>query len=378
MSRRRVRGYEPDSDYDSFLDIVANLVGILVILIMVIGVRAKNAWQSTQHSKPPAVQTADSDTPPPQATLSPDIPADTGEDPSTGELAAGEERVPEIELPDVETPRMEVVRLQIDSAELGAEAERIQHESEIQRVRRDRLQLLVSSIEQRLADHRTRLDDETRDRLEKKRLVQERHRTLIRLNENIQTVSTAQAEPEILEHYPTPLAKTVFGQEEHYRLLNGRLAHLPINDFTIKLGSDARANSWKLKDAKRVTETFGPLEGFLVKYTLVASQQRIPTENGMVTRRGVQLERFVLVPTSTVQEFTLEDALAPNSELRRRLSGLDPAETTVTVWTYPDSYSELLALKTELLKSGFLVAARPLPQGYPIGGSPHGMKSAAQ
>ena len=31
-----------DQNYDSFLDIVANLVGILVILIMVIGVRAKN------------------------------------------------------------------------------------------------------------------------------------------------------------------------------------------------------------------------------------------------------------------------------------------------------------------------------------------------
>ena len=35
---------------DSFLDIVANLVGILIILVMVIGVRAKGAWvESASH-----------------------------------------------------------------------------------------------------------------------------------------------------------------------------------------------------------------------------------------------------------------------------------------------------------------------------------------
>ena len=39
---------------------------------------------------------------------------------------------------------------------------------------------------------------------------------------------------------------------------------------------------------------------------------------------------------------------------------------------------ELRKLKDELLKLGFLTATRPLPTGYPIGGSPRGTKSAAQ
>ena len=40
MSRRTANDV-PEPGYDSFLDIVANLVGILVILIMVVGVQAQ-------------------------------------------------------------------------------------------------------------------------------------------------------------------------------------------------------------------------------------------------------------------------------------------------------------------------------------------------
>ena len=41
--KRRPRRDESDRGLDSFLDIVANLVGILVILVMVIGVRGQDA-----------------------------------------------------------------------------------------------------------------------------------------------------------------------------------------------------------------------------------------------------------------------------------------------------------------------------------------------
>ena len=47
-----------DQNYDSFLDIVANLVGILVILIMVIGVRAKKVANSSPESVAAAIETA--------------------------------------------------------------------------------------------------------------------------------------------------------------------------------------------------------------------------------------------------------------------------------------------------------------------------------
>jgi hypothetical protein len=364
MNRSRRRQTEPGSDYDSFLDIVANLVGILIILIMVIGVRAQNAYESCLQS--------DLD----KTAASTRSEAAIPEEPAA--IASLELPESELVLPDVETPKQEVIKLHADALRLDEEVNKIEYESEIQLARRDRLQVLVTSVQRKLGEHRERLADDERQRVDKQLTIAERRRQLNRLNDSIRSISTARPPPEILEHYPTPLAKTVFGQEEHFRLLAGRLARVPINDITNKLGNDARSNVWKLNDTSRVTETFGPLEGFLIKYTLVARNRRVPTENGYVMRRGVELERFVLIPTTGLREVSLDGALAPNSEFRRRLAQIDPQETTVTVWTYPDSYAELRKLKDELFKLGFLTATRPLPEGYPIGGSPRGTKSAAQ
>jgi hypothetical protein len=57
---------------------------------------------------------------------------------------------------------------------------------------------------------------------------------------------------------------------------------------------------------------------------------------------------------------------------------MDPNRTTVTVWTYPDSFHDFRRLKDELFKLGYLTAGRPMPHGAPIAGSPSGSRSAAQ
>ena len=49
MPSRLSRPSNDEPSYDSFLDIVANLVGILVILVMVIGVRARGAFVDSRN-----------------------------------------------------------------------------------------------------------------------------------------------------------------------------------------------------------------------------------------------------------------------------------------------------------------------------------------
>ena len=85
---------------------------------------------------------------------------------------------------------------------------------------------------------------------------------------------------------------------------------------------------------------------------------------------------FVLVHSTN--HYTVEQALADGSQFRRVLSGFRPSKTTITIWTYPDSFAEFRRLKQQLYQLGFPTAARPLPDGVPIGGSPHGTKSAAE
>jgi hypothetical protein len=71
-------------------------------------------------------------------------------------------------------------------------------------------------------------------------------------------------------------------------------------------------------------------------------------------------------------------ALSPGSELFSRLKAFKPQSTTVTVWVYPDSFDDFRSIKAELFKRGYLTAARPMPEGHPIGGSPDGSRSAAE
>ncbi|MFM9115611.1 MAG: hypothetical protein ACKOU6_05560, partial [Planctomycetota bacterium] len=71
-------------------------------------------------------------------------------------------------------------------------------------------------------------------------------------------------------------------------------------------------------------------------------------------------------------------ALRANSDFLARFERLDPARTTVTVWVYPDSFGYFRTFKKLLFEKGFLTAARPLPDGHPVGGSPDGSRSTAE
>ena len=87
------------------------------------------------------------------------------------------------------------------------EVNKIEYESEIQLARRDRLQVLVTSVQRKLGEHRERLADDERQRVDKQLTIAERRCQLNRLNDSIRSISTARPPPEILEHYPTPLAQ---------------------------------------------------------------------------------------------------------------------------------------------------------------------------
>jgi hypothetical protein len=91
-----------------------------------------------------------------------------------------------------------------------------------------------------------------------------------------------------------------------------------------------------------------------------------------------RLRQCEFIPISPGLGETLEQALGPNSELRARLATHRPAATTVTLWTYGDSFNAYRRMKEELYQSGFSVAGRPMPPGKQIGGSPSGTKSAAE
>jgi hypothetical protein len=325
---------------DSFLDIVANLVGILIILVIVIGAQATDAMVEAAPTIAPAV------------APEPDV-----------DLAAAQSAVDAVAR---------------DIHQIDAKIKRQEIEVLYRSKERDKMLEVVTRIEQRLEQRRAELDDTHRQRLDASRELMAARMEMEDLKASRQALESDASPENVIEHLPTPMAKTVFGKEVHFRLSQGRLTYVPWDELVEQLKQDAPQKVWKLKDVPRISETLGPERGFRMHYTLRRSSLVDPMSGARVMRQTVELDRFVLVPVREGLGEPLSLALSDGSEFRSILGQYNPDRTTVTVWVYPDSFNEFRQLKASLFQRGYLAAGRPMPDGQPIGGSPQGTRSAAQ
>lgn len=325
---------------DSFLDVVANLVGILIILIMVLGVQARAAYIRVQSNH-------------------------------------NDE--------NFEQEKQEVLQLQqsADAIEqdinaLAVQLSRLQFEVAYREKEREKALQIITLLEQQLEKEKQQLDSEARQRLERKAKIAELENELEQLDRQRHSLELVESQPSIIEHLPTPMAKTVFGKELHLRLLGGRITVIAWDQIVEALKQHAQQQVWKLREVPSLTEEVGPVGGFRIRYTLHVVDHSIETKVGPVVQKRVELDHFDLVPTSDQLGEPFEQALQPQSQFSAHLGLADPRTTTVTVWVYPDSFDHFRQLRSFLYKKGFLTAARPMPEGQLIGGSPYGSRSQAQ
>ncbi len=344
MTRKR-RGQQAEAPgQDSFLDIVANLVGILIILVIVIGVNAKDVMLEA----------------------APAAAADV-ERPDLAALAA-----------EADAARDAANAVEADLLELEAKIKRQDIEIDYRKRERDKVQMLVAQAEQAIAERRDALAEEAQQRFDLQRAVLAARDELTTIQVSTQAVQNSAAPVTVIEHLPTPMAKTVFGKELHFRLANGKLAFVPWDQLVERLKAEAQEKVHRLKEQPELTETFGPVGGFWLQYTLQRVEYRRPTSMGIATQRSVELDRFILIPEDEQMGEPLEEALQPGSNFESLLARHQPEATTITVWTYPDSFDEFRQLKRILFQRKYLTASRPLSDDTPIGGSPRGTRSSAQ
>ena len=323
---------------DSFLDVVANLVGMLIILVMVVGAQTKRGAIARETAK-------------------------------LAVAAAG----PTIDVAGAEAAATSVER-SID--ELQQKISRQNLEVALREGERNKVQLLVTIAEQRLAEHRGQLEASEQTRYDLQEQLVAARGELARLSQQ-QNVLTRPS-PAVLQHLPTPMAKTVFGTEIHFRLLGGRLAYVPWEEMIEKLKADVGNHVHKLRDTARVEMSLPVVNGFGVRYILRRTDVELQTRLGVATHSKPELEKLYFVDAEPNLGVPLAEALQPRSEFKSRLAAHKPQQTTVTIWVYPDSFDQFRDLKSELFKLGYLTAGRPLPAGHPIGGSPDGSRSSAE
>ncbi len=326
MARRTTEDQEA-TGADSFLDVITNIVGILIVLVMVVG---KHASDSMANPEPV---------------------------PSNHELVA---------------VRDEALSIEREVHELQARMLGVQQEMQLRTLERSQLQTLVTAIERELESKQQTLGEAANTQYTVNRDLAIARDALARMKAELELIENAPARQTVqIKSYPTPLGVTVHGKEVFLQLRNGRLTVVPLEVLMTRLKGALRNKiSGTLGANPELTGTIGPYDGFRIRYRL---DRRLTPEGPSYSFATIEF-----VPVSNQLGEPVEQALKAGSEFRTAIGQMSPDLYTVTLWTAADSFSEYARLKQMLCEMGFQVAGWPLENGEAIGMSPYGRASTAQ
>jgi hypothetical protein len=355
MRRRLRRPREIPFSFDSFLDVVANVVGIIIRLILVVWVGARS-YSSLQTL-----------TARPTATAKPAAAAGELQDPLQQQLALHRQELVQAQARLLEQLRQlhltQEKRSQVEGQLTTASARR-------QEVDRDRSHLQDSAAD---ASHTYETVALSLDEIQKRQAkLQDEIRNLEKLPP--------------LSHqlrYQTPVSRPVANEEFMFECREGRVTFVDLATLFAEVRHDLEEKGQLLKTRWQVSDVSVPVGAFRLRYTLERERGLVDAvapggspEAGAGYRYGVT--EWTVEPVAPVRGETAAAALAKGSEFRRVADALDPHQAVVTFWVYPDSFVLFRQLRDYLYERDLVVAGRPLPLGFPIMISRHGTVSRGQ
>ncbi len=360
MRRARTVENEETPGGDSFLDIVANIVGILVLLVVVVGALAG------RHALLPI------------------------------EAAPGEE---------IES----MVSLRERFAEAMRESQASQHECRelseaflatkalIQRREIERNQGVhyVTKLRSELDEARKSLDAKDRKKHEVQNAIAQAQITLDELTE--QSIALASVQPnhevELIAATPTPIVKRHVHRTHIFRLKNNCLTYAPLYEF-MALAKPSLATNRKYIRSNRVypdQRSLGPIEGFVAvvneRYMYETPPQeitRIRVSDAVTTLRShrsgfkYQVDQLRIDSTPSCNDPPWEESLDVGGSAWLKLSDLNPEKDIVEIAVYEDSFESAQPVIQRFKNLGFQVAKRFLRSENLIGVSPNGTASLIQ
>lgn len=324
---------------DSFMDTIANLVGIMIILVVIVSARGYSTAQESARA---------------DAQLELETNARASE---------SKARTQSIER-DLEEQLEELRKHEIEVAYRSAERMTLV----------DRVTLAQNTIDERLKE----MKDEEVDKITLEQEMSELEKQLSELMQQQGDLPASERSVIALQHLPTPMAKTVFGREIHVMMRGNKVTVIPWDALVDALKGQVRITVSRNSQRSKFEDTLGPIDGFMMRYRLLSKSGLMSDGRSAAMGRMIELDKFELDPTPDVLSESVEQALGTGGRLRTELDASRSQQTTVTVWVYPDSFGSFRTLKQRLFSEGMLCAARPLPSNMRIGASPRGSSSAAQ
>jgi hypothetical protein len=177
----------------------------------------------------------------------------------------------------------------------------------------------------------------------------------------------------------SPVARPAASTESHFELRRNRISYIDLERLLEMTKADAQLRIRMSDQLPAIGNKIGPVGSFSLEYELVKSVPNSMEE--LIERKSIRrydLRAWEIVPEFESRGETYESTQNPISEFSRAINRINPARATITLWVYPDSFTLYRQIRNDLVERGFSVAARPLPQGMTIRGSPQGTQSAAQ
>ena len=345
MARTVEEDFSEMPGHDSFLDVLTNMVGIIILLVVVTGLRTSQAVMKAAEKQPLA------------------------------EAAAAISA-----LRDAQRAALAAKR---DTESLIGQVVDVHGETSLREQERDYLTTFVAAFEQELKDRRTELSTDQQRDFDLRRKLVESQAVLEELTREQVALLAQPTAVEAIENQPTPLARRSTGREVLLHLSAGHLAIIP-EELVTETIADVKENIWRLKGQGGFIGTVGPISGFRLRYRLAL----VPV-NGSALDAGPlagapyklppmvrpELIWYEIIPETSPLGDPVATAIEPNSELRQVLHDHPPESATVVIAVYPDSIRELHELKRELYAAGYATAEVPCVAGRPLRGSPYAPRS---
>lgn len=376
MYRRRRQAREINFSFDSFLDVVANVVGIIIRLILVVWVGARS-YASLKplpplpdETEPAVVAVKPADLPPPDPVKPPPELPPLPDDPLRAELERQRR-----ELALARQQLLEQLRQQQDLADATRSAER---DLSLLGSRDSDLRAEAAALGGKVTAAKVSLSEPAPPPLSLEEIRARSQKLMAEL-----TALRQQPVTKKVVRYQTPVSQTVHSEELFFECNNGRVTYIDIATLLAEAQRDVPEKANRLRDRWVTEEIAGPVGAFQLHYFIERQRSMFDGPLGGTPdpkadyRYGFHGE-WQLEPVDAFRGEGLDAALRDGSEFRRIADHLDPHQSVVTFWVYPDSFGLYRQLRDWLYERDVIVAGRPLPDGQRIGCSRRGTASRGQ
>ena len=344
MRRRRRPDKEIHFSFDSFLDVVANVVGIIIKLILV-------AWVGARTYK--GFEIPESFTPNTQNVTENKL-IDIS-DPLTQSIDEKNKKKADFEA--ILTSRKNNLNDQVK--EKGVMEQKVYELNSSLKTLLDQEKALNTLIKESFEINKTSPINMAAIKAKSDQLKEE-----------IETLKKTKGAKNELK-YKTPVSRTLQSEEMIFECKNGRITPVDIGAMLEEVSGQMQSLGEKLRKQWELEESSQTYGAFKIKYTVerersaldIASSNAVPDER---SNFRFSLTGWVLESLDPERGETLEQALNPNSEFMKIIGSLDTNQTAVTFCVYPDSFTIYRRMRDLLHEKNIVVAGRPLNFDAPI------------